>query len=106
MRSVNPAQVIYDVVIVLRLGLVCLRSRSELESRCQERELVNALGKVARWPRYPGIVDGHGIDVVGRVVDVNQSESYVVHQPRRKHVSFGNDEQTIVNRQLIREVQV
>src|SRR5215469_4673110 len=106
MRTANPAQVIDDVVVVLRLSLVGLRRRAELEPRGEKRELVDAAGQIVGGPLDSRVACGNGVEVVGRVVDMNEAEANVVDQPRREYMRFRDDENAVMNWQRVGKIQI
>src|SRR4029077_18022978 len=101
-----PTQVVDNVVVVLRLGLIRLRRRSKLEARSEQSEFIDTARQVAGGSINANIRCGDWVYVVGGVVDVDQTEPDVIDESRREDMGFRDDEQAVVNRKLIGEVQV
>src|SRR5262252_7932502 len=79
-RPVDPAQVIDEVEVVLRLVLIGLGSWAELKSGSQESELVDTAGQVVCGPIDTCIGHRHRVDVDGAVIDAHIAEAKVVDQ--------------------------
>ena len=106
MLASYPAQVLDEVVVVLNLELVGGRGWAKLESGSQEGEFVDALGEVIGGSVNVGVCDRYRVDVDAAVVDANESKAEVIDQGGRKHVSFGDTEKSIVDRDRIGEIEI
>ena len=105
-RTLDPAQVLDEVVVVLGLILICGWGGSELKTGCAEGKFVDCAGQVARWPIDAHVVGAHRIHVDAAVIDVNQPEAKIIDQLRAEDVGFGNTEEAIVDRKLVRKIQI
>ena len=86
MVALHPAQVLDELMVVLVLGLVRLRSRAELKSRTGERELVNAIGQVVCGTVDTHVIHRDRIYIVRAVVDVDVARTEFVDQRRREEM--------------------
>ena len=104
MRAFNPAYCIHEVVIVLDLELIGGRRGAHLETG--QRKFVNGFGYIAHRAIDAQIVRCDGRDVDEAIVNAHQSEAEIIHQRRGKKMCLVDAEKTVVQRDVIGEIQV
>src|SRR5690242_2202854 len=100
----RPADGIEKGEVVLTLRLVSSRSGSNLEGR--KRELVGKRRHVRVRTIDAQVRGGDDRYIDSPVVYPHKSKAEFVQQSRTEQVRFGDAEEAIMHRQLIREIQI
>src|SRR4029077_1893350 len=92
--------------VVLRLELVGGWGWAELKAGSCKSKFVDAAGQIAGGAVDAHVVNRNWIDVDAAVIDVHQAKAEIVDQPWREQVSFRNGKDSVMQRELIGEVQI
>ena len=104
--ALYPAQGIYEVVIILSLGLISWRCGANLNSRTPQRELVNRIRDAVGGAIQTQVRSRDRRYVSQRIVDSNKAETEIIDQRRRQHMRLVKAKKTSIDRQVVRKVQV